>query len=378
MLKAIKIRLYPNNTQEVQINKLLGCYRVVYNQCLSRKINSYKENKISETRTSLSKFYHHELITDPNFIWLKEQNSKILKCAIADMLSAYNMFFKCHSEFPKFKSKHDNKQSCRIEIGAISKRNVYTDYKLSLGNIKNIKFRCNKKYAEYLQKHKDHIRQAALLKLPCGQYYLSILIDGSLTHNGLKNTNNSIGIDLGIKHFVITSEGEVFNNLHFKKKDSKKLKRLQKQLSHKQKNSNNRNKARIKLAKLYKKINDQKQYYLHSVSNSLINENQVICMEDLNVKGMLKNHKLAESIQEMNFGEFKRILEYKAKWYNRRIVFVNRFYPSSKTCNNCGYIYKQLKLSDRQWICPKCGQLIERDYNAALNILTEGLRIINQ
>ena len=286
--------------------------------------------------------------------------------------------FKCHSGFPKFKSKHDNKQSCRIEIGAISKRNVYTDYKLSLGNIKNIKFRCNKKYAEYLQKHKDHIRQAALSKLPCGQYYLSILIDGSLTHNGLKNTNNSIGIDLGIKHFVITSEGEVFNNLHFKKKESKKLKRLQKQLSHKQKNSNNRNKARIKLAKLYKKINDQKQYYLHSVSNSLINENQVICMEDLNVKGMLKNHKLAESIQEMNFGEFKRILEYKAKWYNRRIVFVNRFYPSSKTCNNCGYIYKQLKLSDRQWICPECGQLIERDYNAALNILAEGLRIINQ
>lgn len=374
MLKAIKIRLYPNNTQEVQINKLLGCYRVIYNQCLSRKINSYKENKISETRTSLSKFYHHELITDPNFIWLKEQNSKILKCAIADMLSAYNMFFKCHSRFPKFKSKHDNKQSCRIEIGAISKRNVYTDYKLSLGNIKNIKFRCNKKYAEYLQKHKDHIRQAALSKLPCGQYYLSILIDGSLTHNGLKNTNNSIGIDLGIKHFVITSEGEVFNNLHFKKKDSKKLKRLQKQLSHKQKNSNNRNKVRIKLAKLYKKINDQKQYYLHSVSNSLINENQVICMEDLNVNGMLKNHKLAESIQEMNFGEFKRILEYKAKWYNRRIVFVNRFYPSSKTCNHCGYIYKQLKLSDRQWICPECGQLIERDYNAALNILTEGLK----
>ena len=378
MLKAIKIRLYPNNTQEVQINKLLGCYRVVYNQCLSRKINSYKENKISETRTSLSKFYHHELITDPNFIWLKEQNSKILKCAIADMLSAYNMFFKCYSGFPKFKSKHDNKQSCRIEIGAISKRNVYTDYKLSLGNIKNIKFRCNKKYAEYLQKHKDHIRQAALSKLPCGQYYLSILIDGPLTHNGLKNTNNSIGIDLGIKHFVITSEGEVFNNLHFKKKDSKKLKRLQKQLSHKQKNSNNRNKARIKIAKLYKKINNQKQYYLHSVSNSLINENQVICMEDLNVKGMLKNHKLAESIQEMNFGEFKRILEYKAKWYNRRIVFVNRFYPSSKTCNHCGYIYKQLKLSDRQWICPECGQLIERDYNAALNILAEGLRIINQ
>ena len=378
MLRAIKIRLYPNNTQEVQINKLLGCYRVVYNQCLARKINSYKENRISETRTSLSKFYHHELITDPNFIWLKEQNSKILKCAIADMLSAYNMFFKIHSGFPKFKSKHDNKQSCRIEIGAISKRNVYTDYKLSLGNIKNVKFRCNKKYAEYLQRHKADIRQAALSKLPCGQYYLSILVDGSLIHNGLKDTNNSIGIDLGIKDFVITSEGEVFNNLHFKKNVSKKLKRLQRQISHKQKGSNNRNKARIKLAKQYKKINDRKQYYLHSVSNSLINENQVICMEDLNVKGMLRNHSLSESIQEMNFGEFKNMLEYKAKWYNRRIVFVNRFYPSSKTCNHCGFVNKRLKLSDRQWTCPGCGQLIERDYNAALNILDEGLRIINQ
>lgn len=378
MLRAIKIRLYPNNTQEVQVNKLLGCYRVVYNQCLARKINSYKENRISETRTSLSKFYHHELITDPNFIWLKEQNSKILKCAIADMLSAYNMFFKIHSGFPKFKSKHDNKQSCRIEIGAISKRNVYTDYKLSLGNIKNVKFRCNKKYAEYLQRHKADIRQAALSKLPCGQYYLSIMVDGSLIHNGLKDTNNSIGIDLGIKDFVITSEGEVFNNLYFKKNVSKKLKRLQRQLSCKQKGSNNRNKARVKLAKQYKKINDRKQYYLHSVSNSLINENQVICMEDLNVKGMLRNHRLSESIQEMNFGEFKNMLEYKAKWYNRRIVFVNRFYPSSKTCNHCGFVNKRLKLSDRQWVCPGCGQLIERDYNAALNILDEGLRIINQ
>jgi putative transposase len=147
-------------------------------------------------------------------------------------------------------------------------------------------------------------------------------------------------------------------------------------LSKKQKGSNNRNKARIRLAKLYKKINDRKQYYLHAVSNSLIDENQVICMEDLNVKGMVKNHNLAESICEMNFGEFRRMLEYKARWYNRKIVFVNRFYPSSKTCHNCGYINKSLTLKDRQWVCPQCGEVIERDYNAALNILDEGLRIL--
>ena len=195
-------------------------------------------------------------------------------------------------------------------------------------------------------------------------------------HKGLQDTDNCIGIDLGVKDFVITSEGEVFNNLHFKKNETTKLTRLQHQLSKKQKGSNNRNKVRIKLAKVYKTINDRKQYYLHQVSNSLINENQVICMENLNVKGMVKNHKLAESITEMNFGEFRRILEYKARWYNRKIVFVDRFYPSSKTCHNCGYIFKKLKLSDREWICPNCGKLINRDYNAALNILDEGLRII--
>ena len=205
---------------------------------------------------------------------------------------------------------------------------------------------------------------------------MSILVDGDLIHKGLQDSDNCVGIDLGVKEFIITSEGEVFNNLHFKKNETIKLNKLQKQLSRKQKGSNNRNKARIKLAKVYKTINDRKQYYLHYVSNSLIDENQVICMEDLNVKGMVKNHKLAESILEMNFGEFRRILEYKARWYNRKIVFVDRFYPSSKTCNNCGYIYKKLKLSDREWICPNCGKLINRDYNAALNILDEGLRII--
>jgi putative transposase len=177
---------------------------------------------------------------------------------------------------------------------------------------------------------------------------LSILVDGDLTHK-VKETNASIGIDLGIKDFVITSEGEVFDNLHFKKSEIQKIKKLQHQLSKKQKRSNNRNKARVKLAKVYKKINDKKQYYLHAVSNSLIDENQVICMEDLNVKGMIKNHNLAESISEMNFGEFRRMLEYKAKWYNRKIVFVNRFYPSSKTCHNCGYINKELITS-----CKRC------------------------
>ena len=376
MLRAVKIRLYPNKEQAIIINKLLGCYRVVYNQCLSRKIESYKNDGKSENLSTLGQFVHHELLKNDNFIWLREQNTKVLKQAVKDMLTAYKNFFEQHTGYPKFKSKHDNKQSCRFELGAISKRNDYTTYHLSLANIRNIKFRCSEKYAQYLQKHHDNIKQATLTRLPCGEYYLSILVDGDLTHKGLKDTNTAVGIDLGVKDFVITSNGEVFRNLHFKKSESKKIKKLQKQLSRKKKGSNNRNKARIRLAKLYKKINDRKQYYLHSVSNSLIDENQVICMEDLNVKGMSKNHNLAESILEMNFGEFRRMLEYKASWYNRLIVFVDRFYPSSKICHNCGYVNKELTLNDREWICPHCGEVISRDYNAALNILDEGLRII--
>ena len=375
MLRAVKIRLYPNVTQAIQINRLLGCYRVVYNQCLARKINSYKENKVSENLSTLGQFVHHELLKDDNFIWLREQNTKVLKQAVNDMLSAYKNFFKQHTGYPRFKSKKD-KQSCRFELGAISKKNIYTNYKLSLANIRNVKFKCNKKYAEYLQKHKANIRQATLTKLPCGEYYLSILVDGDLTHK-IKESHHTIGIDLGIKDFIVTSDGEVFENLHFKKNESKKLIRIQKQLSRKKNNSNNRNKARIKLAKLYKRIIDKKQYYLHQVSNYLIDENQVICMEDLNVSGMLKNHKLAGNIQELNFGEFRRMLEYKANWYGRKLIFVDRFYPSSKTCNHCGYINKKLKLSDRQWVCPDCGEIIERDYNAALNIRDEGIRLIS-
>ena len=376
MLRAVRIRLYPNATQATQINKLLGCCRVVYNTCLARKMKSYKENKISENLATLGKFFHNELLKDDNFVWLREQNTKVLKQAIIDMLNAYKNFFERHTGYPKFKSKKDNKQSCRFELRAISRKNIYIDYKLSLANIKNVKFKCSKKYAEYLQKHKANIRQATLTKLPCGEYWLSILVDGDLTHK-VKESHHTIGIDLGIKDFVVTSDGEVFENLHFKKNESKKLIRLQRQLSKKQNGSNNRNKARIKLAKAYKRITDRKQYYLHQVSNYLIDENQVICMEDLNVNGMLKNHKLAESIQELKLGEFRQMLEYKSKWYGRKLVFVDRFYPSSKTCNHCGYINKKLKLYDRQWVCPDCGEIIERDYNAALNIRDEGIRLIS-
>ena len=202
--------------------------------CLNKKISSYKKDKITENRTTLGHYIHQELLKDNNYIWLREQNSKVLKQSVIDMLSAYKNFFEKHKGYPKYKSKHDNKQSCRFEIGTISRRNVYTDFKISLANIKNVKFRCSKKYADYLQKNKERIKSATLTKLPCDEYYLSILIDGDLLRN-VNPSQNTVGIDLGIKDFVIASNGEVFENQYFKKSISDRLKCLQKQLAKKQK-----------------------------------------------------------------------------------------------------------------------------------------------
>ena len=369
MLKAIKIRLYPTDNQIVYINKQLGCCRFVYNNCLAYRKNSYEIDKISINSTK-SINYITELKKINEF--LKEVHSKILQQSVIDMNKAYDNFFKTKKGYPKFKRKHDNKQSFRFPNDAFS--GIKGNRINLINNLKDIHFKCSKKDEKYLNKKQDNVKSATLTKLPTGEFYLSILIDGDI--KTVKPSNNTIGIDLGIKDFVITSNGETFDNLNFKKSKIERLKRLQRALSKKKKGSNNRNKARIKLAKVYQKINNQKQYYLHEVSNILINENKVICMENLNVKGMVKNHKLAEAIQQMNFGEFRRMLEYKAIWYDRNIVFVDRFYPSSKTCNHCGYINKNLKLSDRQWVCPDCGKVIDRDYNAACNIRDEGIRIL--
>ena len=204
MLKAIKIRLYPNKTQEVQINKLLGCYRFVYNQCLDRKINNYKESGVTDNLTTLGHYFHNDLTKQHEYSWLNEQNTKVLKQSIRDMLDAYKHFFNQHMGYPKFKSKHDNKQSCRFPLEAISKKNNYEERKLSLANIHDVKFRCSDEYINYLTKNKAGIRDATLSKLPCGQYYLSILVDGDLMKQ-VQVSQNTVGIDLGIKDFIVTS-----------------------------------------------------------------------------------------------------------------------------------------------------------------------------
>ena len=375
MLRAIKVRLYPNKNQEVYINKLLGSCRFIYNQCLNKKINDYKELKINLNLSSLGKYFHNDLTKNPDFNWLQEHNTKILKQSIIDMLDSYSRFFKQGSGFPKFKSKND-KQSCRFPIDAISKNQDFSKSKISLTKqLKNLKFRTSDKYINYLIKNQSNIRSATLSKNKSNEYFLSILIDGDLIKQLDEPKNDIIGIDLGIKDFVITSKGQTFENLKLIRNNQKKLSKLQRQHSRKKKGSKNKEKARKRLARFHQKLVNIKENYLHKVSNTLLNENQVICMENLNVKGLLKNHNLAKSIQELSLSRFEAILKYKSNWYDRQIINIDRFFPSSKTCSDCGYINNELNLSDREWVCPDCGVIHDRDNNAAINIENEGLKI---
>ena len=369
MLKAIKIRIYPSAEQVNFIDKQLGCCRFVYNNCLAFRKDSYQNEHIS---VSSSEAVKHITVLKKDNEWLKHVHSKVLQQSVRDMNQAYDNFFKLHRGFPKFKSKHDNRQSCRFPKDAfIGVRGNRIDL---IKALKDIHFKCSRNDERYLNRNQDKVKSITLSKEPNGKFYLSVLIDKPLRQ--VPQSSSMVGLDLGIKDFAVTSDGQVIENFHFKKNEESRLKRLQRQISKKIVGSKNREKARLRFAKLNEKIRNKKLNFLRDVTNHLIDENQVIVMEDLNVKGMVRNHKLAESISEVNWGEFRRILAYKAAWHGRQLVFTDRFYPSSKRCNHCGYIYKELTLKDRQWVCPECGSLIDRDYNAALNILEEGERII--
>ena len=377
MLRAIKIRLYPNKTQEQTLNKVLGCYRFVYNQMLAQKQNAYKTDKTNLKVTDLSKWFHGTLLKDEQYEWLKEQNTKVMKQAIRQMDGAYQKFFKQHNGFPKFKTKK-NKQSALFPYEAISKHNTFETRHISLTTpLKNIKFRCSDLYFSRLQKYNKNIRSATLSKTKSGNFFLSILIEMEDTElKRFEHTNEQVGIDLGVKDFVITSDGDVFENKHFFKKEEKQMKKLQRQLSKKVKGSNNRKKAQVRIAKLFEQITNKKDAYINYVVNELLARFDTVFMENLNVQGMLRNHHLAKAIQDVGFYKFKETLVNKAHVNNKQVVFINRFYPSSKTCSVCGYKKQDLRLSDREWVCPKCGTKHDRDINAAVNILLEGQRIL--
>ena len=377
MLRAIKIRLYPNNEQEQTINKTLGCYRFVYNHMLALKQEAYNRDKSNLGLCELSKYFFLTLRKDEQYAWLKEENTHVMQQAIRQMLSAYDNFFKQHKGFPKFKSKKD-KQSALFSLQAISKQNTFETRHISLTKpLKNIKFRCSDLYLRRLQKYNKNIRSATLSKSKSGNYFLSILIEMEDTElKKFEHTDKQVGIDLGVKYFVITSDGEVFENKHFLKKEENKLKRLQRQLSRKVKGSNNREKQRVKIAKLFERMTNKKNAYIHYVSNELLSSFDTIFMEDLNVQGLLRNHSLAKAIRDVGFYRFKQVLTNKALVNDKQVVLVDRFYPSSKTCSKCGYKKQDLKLSDRSWTCPNCGTKHDRDINAAVNILLEGKRML--
>ena len=377
ILRAIKIRLYPNKTQEQTLNKVLGCYRFVYNQMLALKQEAYNRDKSNLGLCELSKFFHGTLLKDEQYAWLKEQNTKVMKQAIRQMLSAYDGFFKLGKGFPKFKSKHDN-NSALFPCEAISKSNTFETKHISLTkSLKNIKFHCSNLYFERLQRYKDNIKSATLSKTKSGKFYLSVLM--SMNEEEFKqfsHTNNRVGIDLGVKDFVITSDGEVFKNKHFFKESENRIKKLQRQLSKKVKGSNNRDKARTKIAKEFEHLTNQRIDYIHNVVNSLLRTYDYIFMEDLNVQGMLRNHKLSKAIQELGFYAFKSTLKNKAMMNDKFVIEVDRWFASSKTCHKCGYVYKGLTLGEREWTCPICGEHHDRDLNAAVNILMEGQRML--
>lgn len=354
MYKARKYRIYPTSSQKELIHKHCGSVRFLYNLALETKTMAYLDSKVNLSRYDLQ----NQLVDlKKELHWLKEINSQSLQVALLDLDTAYSNFFKGRAGFPKFKKK-SNRGSFNVPQNVIVENNLLIIPKFKEGIKINL--------------HRDlvgTIKQATVSFTPTGKYFVSILCDtGEDLPSRLKVTEeNSVGIDLGIKDFLVTSEGEVIDNPKFLRNSIDRLKVLQRRASKKQKGSSNRKKANKRVAVLHEKITNQRQDFLHKTSTKLIRENQTICLEDLSISNMMKNHRLSQVISDVSWGEFNRMIEYKAEWYGINILRIGRFTPSSKTCE-CGVINKELTLSDRIWECKSCGRVNERDLLAAKNI----------
>lgn len=359
--KSYKYRIYPTKEQETFLLKHFGSVRFVYNYFLAQRIQQYQQIGKSDNYYTQAK-YLTELKKQEEYSWLKEINSQTLQSALSNLETAYVNFFSGRNKFPRFKKKTHKNSFCVPQSVKMENRKVIIPKLKKLGGIKLVEHRP-------LQ---GKILFATFSKTPTNKYFVSITVEQD--YNSKQPTKKEIGIDLGIKDLIITSNGNKFKNHKFISKYSKKLKRAQQHLSRKQKGSNRYEKQRLKVALIHEKIHNCRLDNLHKISHKLIMENDVVYMENLNVKGMLRNHKLARSISDCSWSELKRQLHYKGVWDDTYIHEIFRFYPSSKACSNCGHIMDKIPLDVRQWTCPNCKTHHDRDINAAINILQEGKR----
>lgn len=370
MLKSYEYRLYPNKEQRVLLAKHFGCNRFIYNWALAKRIEAYKK-----TGKTISKYELDKMITqlkkDEKTAWLSEVNAQSLQQSVQNMETAYINFFRNKKGFPKFKSKKSHRYSYRIP------QNNRIDFERSmifLPKIGEVKIRVDRVFM-------DKISSVTVKQVPSGKYFVSVLVEDNIPvpDKYELNETRAVGIDLGLKDFAILSTGERVSNPKTLSKNLVRLTVLQKRLSRKEKGSRNRDKSRIRVAKQHEKISNIRKDFLHKLSTKIVSDNQVdvICLETLNVSGLLKNHKLARSISDVGWSTFVQMLEYKTERAGKVLLRIGQFEPSSRLCT-CGYINRELTLADREWTCPICQVHHDRDILAANNIKRIAFSDINQ
>lgn len=358
--RAYKYKMKPTFRQQECLNKAFGCCRFIYNWGLDKKIQLYKQEKKTIGYVELA----HELTklkNDGEHEWLKEVNNTSLQQSLRNLDAAFVRFFREKKGFPKFKSKKKNVESAKY-ISCV--HFDFDNWKVKIPKIGWVKL-CKNKTFDLSMKYGT----LTVSKDKCGDYWCSIVVyDVEEKPKTKVSIDKSVGIDLGIKDYAILSDGTKYGNPKFLEKGQKKLKTLQQRFARTQKKSNRHEALRLKVAKCHRDIANRRNDFLHKLSTLLVKYHDTICLEDLNVEDMMKNHHLSNSIQSAAWSEFVRQLKYKSDWYGKNVVFIGRFEPSSKTCSKCGYVKSDLQLNDREWVCPKCGEKHDRDVNAAINI----------